>query len=140
MKFLKRFFSCIIGFFGGIFILAGVHSLVDGASPQPATFISFTIVVGLPLSIFSLWLWTSANQIGRVSQAQQAQLEEKRRQAVLYQLIQDRAGEFTLLEFAIASQLPADSARTYLDAQARAFGADYNITETGEIVYQFKSQ
>jgi cell division protein FtsB len=140
MKFLKRFFSCIIGLFGGFFLLAGIHSLVDGYSSQPTTFIGCTILIGLPLSIFSLWLWTSANQEGRLSQAQQAEAEDKRRRAVLYQMIQDTGGAFSLLEFAMQAELPAADAREYLEAQARAFGADYNITETGEIVYEFKSQ
>ncbi|MEO1296854.1 MAG: hypothetical protein AAFW75_13810 [Cyanobacteria bacterium J06636_16] len=80
-----------------------------------------------------IWLWRSANAPKRKAQAEEAQ----RIQSAFYKLVQEKQGKFTLLEFAIAAQLSAAAARAFLDEQSKSFGADYNVTESGDIFYHF---
>jgi hypothetical protein len=63
--------------------------------------------------------------------------EQERLRSVLYQLIADKQGEFTLVQFAIAADLPPKAAQDFLNQQATAFNANFNVSEQGSVVYQF---
>ncbi|MEO0455116.1 MAG: hypothetical protein AAF152_00850 [Cyanobacteria bacterium P01_A01_bin.114] len=134
MTVLKQITAATLIGLGSLFVLAAPYSLSKDDVPQPQGVIGY-LAIGVPLLAGGGWLWGPR---GQTRQSQQA--ETQRRQTVLYQLIRSRRGQFTLIEFAMAANLPGDEARDYLLAQARAFGADYLVTETGEIVYQFGSQ
>ncbi|MEO1400270.1 MAG: hypothetical protein AAFV72_03335 [Cyanobacteria bacterium J06635_1] len=139
MTLLKQMTAAALIGFGSLFVLAAPYSLIKDEVPQPQGVVGY-LGFGAPLVAGGAWLWGSARGQTRQSQQRLLAAETQRRQTVLYQLIQARQGQFTLIEFAMAANLPGEEARDYLLAQARAFGADYLITETGEIVYQFVSQ
>ncbi|MEM8806025.1 MAG: hypothetical protein AAGF01_08355 [Cyanobacteria bacterium P01_G01_bin.38] len=139
MTLLKQITATTLIGLGSLFVLAAPYSLSKDDVPQPQGVIGY-LVMGAPLAAGGVWLWGAARGQTRQSQRALLSAETQRRQTVLYQLIQARQGQFTLIEFAMAANLPGEEARDYLLAQARAFGADYLITETGEIVYQFVSQ
>ena len=63
--------------------------------------------------------------------------EDVRLRQVLYQLIEASNGQVTLVQFAIAADIPAAEARAYIGSQAKAFSANFDITDSGSIVYQF---
>ncbi len=136
MRFLKYSVGGILLFFGGIVLLAGLASLTDDDADQPMTFVSCLIVGAVPTAGGG-WLVAGAKKDSKqFAQSRQA-AEDKRRRDVLYQLIKDTDGRFTLLEFAMAVDLPAAQAREWLDEQAKMFGANFSVSEKGDILYHF---
>jgi len=113
--------------------------VTDEAIAKQATTIAGGLIVGLPLSAAGGSLVLSARDEQRqLSQTQAAFLaEQERLQNVLYQLIASTNGEVTLVQFAIAANIPAVEASTYMNAQAKVFSANFDVTESGSVVYQF---
>ena len=70
-------------------------------------------------------LWTRRRQRGRALQT------------LFYDLIQRNQGRISVLEFAIAAQITGTAARTFLDARAREFFAEFEPTQQGDITYVF---
>ncbi|NEP16463.1 MAG: hypothetical protein F6J97_06100 [Leptolyngbya sp. SIO4C1] len=118
---LKKLTSATLISLGALFLLASPYSLSKKDVPQPQGWLGY-LLIGTPLMIGGAWLWGSPRSHSA---------ETQRRRQILYELIQAKQGQFTLIEFAIAADLPGQEARDYLLEQARAFGADYQITETG---------
>ncbi|MBD0334330.1 MAG: hypothetical protein ICV62_02475 [Cyanobacteria bacterium Co-bin13] len=58
---------------------------------------------------------------------------------LFYQLIRASGGRISVLDFAIAARLTGPQARTFLDARAREFYANFEPTEQGDILYTFYS-
>ncbi len=136
MRFLKYGVGGILLFFGGIVLLAGLFSLTDDDADQPMTVISCVLVGAVPTAGGG-WLVAGANKDSKRSAQSQLEAEDKRRRDVLYQLIKDTDGRFTLLQFAMAVDLPAAQARTWLDDQAKLFGANFSVSEKGDVLYHF---
>jgi hypothetical protein len=74
-----------------------------------------------------VWLW-------RRQQRQQQALHQ-----LFYQQIRASGGRISVLDFAIAASLTGPQARTFLDARAREFYADFEPMEQGDILYTFYS-
>jgi hypothetical protein len=136
MKIIKYSIASVLIGFGIIVLASGVYSLFDEEAPNPSTFVACT-VFGLPPTAGGIWLWRATQKQSKPSKKEQLAMEQKRRQEVLYQLIQEKEGRFTLLEFAMAAELPGEEARDFLQAQAQAFGANFDVNEQGDIVYRF---
>lgn len=75
------------------------------------------------------WLW---RRWQRTHQLQQASLD-----AVFYQLLQEHRGQITVLDFAMTARLSAATAKEYLDARAKDFSAQFEVTERGDVYYLF---
>ncbi|MEO0455845.1 MAG: hypothetical protein AAF152_04580 [Cyanobacteria bacterium P01_A01_bin.114] len=133
MSILKR--SIAIGLFGlgGLFAAVSVDALLDPQEEDRVLSVLVGSVMAAVPAAGGIWLWRSANAPRLKAQAAEAQ----RLQSVFYQLVEEKQGKFTLIEFAIAAQLPGDKARAFLDEQSKSFGADYDVTDKGDIVYQF---
>ena len=58
-------------------------------------------------------------------------------QAQFYKLLKAQEGEITVLQFATATGLAGNEAKAYLNERAQEFGADFQVTDQGEIIYQF---
>ena len=136
MRFLKFGFGGILLLFGGLFALASLGSLVDEDANQPQEFIAFLSAGAVPTAAAG-WMFVSASKDGAKSIKARLAAEEKRRRDVLYQLIKDTEGKFTLLQFAMAVDLPAAQAREWLDEQAKLFGANFSVSEKGDVLYHF---
>jgi hypothetical protein len=84
--------------------------------------------VGIPLAVI-WWVW------------RHHQVVQQRRQDVVdsafYKILRERSGYVTVLDFAIATKLPAAVARRQLDERAKEFSAQFGVTETGEVFYIF---
>ena len=69
------------------------------------------------------------------------QQEQKQQQELLnslfYQLIEENQGHITTLDLAMKAKLPANVVQEFLDRQARDFGAHYEITDQGGVIYYF---
>lgn len=71
------------------------------------------------------WLW------------QHHQQRKKQLYQLFYDLIKARGGRIHVLDFAMAAQLTGREARTFLDARAREFFANFEPTDHGDILYTF---
>ncbi|MDA0674001.1 MAG: hypothetical protein O3C67_09910, partial [Cyanobacteria bacterium] len=54
-----------------------------------------------------------------------------------YQLVEAQGGAVTVFQFAKAADVDAQAARDYLDAQATAFNANFEVGDNSEIIYRF---
>lgn len=63
--------------------------------------------------------------------------EAERLQKVFYEVVQANQGSVTVMQFAIASGLSGEAAKTYLDQQAKQFEATFQVNDSGTIYYQF---
>jgi hypothetical protein len=54
-----------------------------------------------------------------------------------YTCLQAHNGRLNVLEFAMAARIPGRQARTFLDARAQDFFAEFEPTSYGDIVYHF---
>ena len=136
MRFVKYTVAGILVAFGALFLAAGTYALFDEDSPGTSAFVG-CLILGVPPFAGGIWLYSATQKQSHNTQQSLLQAENKRRRDILYELIQAKEGKFTLLDFAIAADLPGDEARTFLQDQAKAFGADYSVTEKGDIVYHF---
>jgi DNA-binding transcriptional regulator YiaG len=83
-------------------------------------------------ALVGAWVWQRRSL---AQQTQQAHL-----QSVFYQLLQAGRGKITLLELAMAAQVSALVARSFLDLKAQEFAAQFDVSEAGEIIYMFAVQ
>ena len=62
-------------------------------------------------------------------------------QRVLYGIFYDHLryhqGRLSVLEFAMAAQIPGPQARRFLDARAQDFFAQFEPTDHGDVIYTF---
>jgi hypothetical protein len=56
---------------------------------------------------------------------------------MFYRMIAENQGRITVLGFAMQSQLPASTAREFLDDQAKQFNANFKVSEDGAVSYHF---
>jgi hypothetical protein len=64
-----------------------------------------------------------------------------KRQRLLYSIFYDQLrhhqGRLSVLEFAMAAQIPGPQARRFLDARAQDFFAQFEPTDHGDVIYTF---
>lgn len=77
-------------------------------------------VIGL-----GFWLWHRQQQ------------REKALHLLFYDLLQNRGGRISALDFAMAAKLTGPEARAFLDARAKEFYANFHPTDQGDILYTF---
>jgi hypothetical protein len=66
-----------------------------------------------------------------------AEVEQAHLRKIFYQLVTDRQGAFTLIQFAIAAGTSPEVAQDFLKHHATTFNANFTVTEEGSVVYQF---
>lgn len=95
------------------------------------------LIFGVPTLVLGGWLTLS---LYRRSQQEKKALNQEmsdRLQSTFYRMIQENNGRITLLSFAMHSELPAKTARQYLDDRAREFNANFKVNEDGAVSYHF---
>jgi len=91
------------------------------------------ITLGLPFVGIGSW------RTWQVSKQEQRE-KHNRLQSAFYRLLQESNGQITVLEFAMATELPAQEAKQYLDEKAKEFDAYFLVTEGNGICYQFETR
>lgn len=86
----------------------------------------------LQVSVPLLLGWWGWRRYCKQQQHQQEALD-----TVFYNLLQHHQGRITPLDFALTAKLPAIAARHYLDQKAKEFAAQFEVTESGDILYVF---
>jgi hypothetical protein len=94
-------------------------------------------ILGVATSAAGAGLLRSSRLSQNKAKALELESEQDRLRGILYQLIADKQGAFTLVQFAIAADIPPKAAQNFLDQQATAFNADFTVSEQGAVVYQF---
>lgn len=69
---------------------------------------------------------------------QQRQAFEKHLYNCFYECLQTHGNCISALDFAMAAHITGPQARTFLDARARDFFADFKPTDHGDILYTFQ--
>jgi hypothetical protein len=139
MDWLKKLLAYPLIFLGVLFLAVALSAPFD--SDDEKDDVPETVIGGLLMSAVTtaggVSLWRSSRSSENKTKALELETEQERLRSVLYQLIADKQGEFTLVQFAIAADIPPKAAQDFLNQQATAFNANFNVSEQGAVVYQF---
>ncbi|MEO0536777.1 MAG: hypothetical protein AAF215_23310 [Cyanobacteria bacterium P01_A01_bin.123] len=140
MRALKFTFGGILFSIGLIFLTALIAVMNDpeyNEDEGPGAYIAASVIfAGPPLLGGGFLLWSGFRQGARAKKIQQAKSQAELRE-LFFTLLQENQGEVSVLKFAMASDLEGEAAREYLDARATEFGADFNVSDRGDITYVF---
>jgi hypothetical protein len=87
------------------------------------------ILLGIAALALMYRLWRSRF---RAAQQQRANLN-----AIFYDLLKVQEGRIRVLDLAMQAQLSGKEAKAYLEEQSQHFGAHFDVSEDGDIVYVF---
>jgi hypothetical protein len=91
------------------------------------------VLFGLAPTALGGWLaWNLRYSNRQTSQSLSLQQEQ-----MFLQLLQNQAGDLTIIQFAAAAQLPIEQAKVFLDQKAQLLNATFEVKDTGAIVYRF---
>jgi hypothetical protein len=139
MNWLKKLLSYSLISLGVLFLAAALYAPFDTQTEKgevTETVVACFLFGGITTA-GGVRLLRSSRASQNKAKALELEAEQERLQGVLYQLITDKQGTFTLVQFAIAADIPPKAAQDFLDQQATAFNANFNVSEQGSIVYQF---
>jgi hypothetical protein len=117
-----------------IIIVATVEILNPTSSDEDRSGSAAALVLfGLPPTAVGSWLIWNLRQQHQRSLEDLADQQEQR----FLQILQDQKGDLTVLQFATATQMSLEEAKTYLDEKAKLLDASFDVSETGAVVYRF---
>ena len=96
------------------------------------------IIFGFPTMVLGGWLSLGLYRQNKNEQKALQQQLSDRLQSTFYQMLQENNGRVTVLGLAMNCQLPAATAREYLDMKAKEFNGDFQVSETGGVSYHFE--
>ncbi|MGD1908381.1 MAG: hypothetical protein ACFB0C_20655 [Leptolyngbyaceae cyanobacterium] len=122
-----------------LFAIAMVSVIFDvEETPQYRRNVFFgCLFLATPPAIVGVKLLTNLRSSKQKRLQEQAAAQDERLRRIVYELAAENQGQVTSFRFAQVSELPAAEAKAYLDKFAQDFGAAYDFTETGEIIYRF---
>lgn len=94
-------------------------------------------IFGVPTLTLGGWLALGLYRDSKEEKKALNQQTSDRLQSVFYNMLTEYNGRITVLGFAMQSQLPAATARQYLDEKADEFHANFKISDDGAISYHF---
>ena len=96
------------------------------------------LIFGVPTLILGGWLSLGLYRESQEEKRAINQQMNEHLQSLFYQMLQENKGRMTVVGFAMKSQLPAASARQYLDDKAKEFNANFKVSEEGSVSYHFE--
>jgi uncharacterized membrane protein YeaQ/YmgE (transglycosylase-associated protein family) len=91
------------------------------------------LIIGVPPTVLGGWLlWDLRRQKERSQQAMSLELE-----AIFLQQLQANQGNITIVSFAVASKLPLEEAKKYLEVKSTQLNSTFHINEAGGTSYHF---
>jgi hypothetical protein len=134
---------------GTFFALVAAYIYRNDGVPNEKAFVTIAIPALLSGAAFvesGLLLWS--NQPSRIrsdDRTLDAEVEQAHLRKIFYQLVTDRQGAFTLIQFAtalvarfaFAAGTSPEVAQDFLKHHATTFNANFTVTEEGSVVYQF---
>jgi len=118
-----------------LFMLAGFLGSNSERSAA-ASFLAFAVAVVLPAGMGTALLIGHFRGKSKLSD-RKAELRQKTIEAELLSLAQKHAGKLTIVESVSALAITPEDAKDALDALARRGLADFEVTDSGVIVYVF---
>ena len=111
---------------------------------QSGLVLLFPIALGLALIVYA-WRWlivfgvlSAMGGLWKYYEQKQQQREECLN-VIFYQTLQEHQGRITTLDLAIAANITGVEAQEFLQQRAKEFGAEFDVTDAGGILYCFSS-
>ncbi|AFZ20675.1 hypothetical protein [Allocoleopsis franciscana] len=131
MKPFKKISAGLLLTIGFVFLMVPVVVLTrQDATPEDRMDAIGGFVIGFPAAVWGGWL---ALSLKRQNQNEGCD----RLHSTFYRLLQQGNGQITVMRFAMEANLPAATAKQYLDEKAKEFDADFGVSEAGGIFYDF---
>lgn len=132
MKRVKKFMALLLLTIGIPVSLLAIAKLPDRSLPQ-----ADRDEVTLALMFFGLVPTASASYLLWDLHRQHQRSKRDCLHATFFELVRAGQGRLSVLDFAIATQLPGSTAKAFLDDRAREFDATFDVTDSGGVFYQF---
>lgn len=140
MKPIKTVAAGLFLAFGFVCLMAGVSGLVetDPESSEGRDLALGGFGMGIPAVGVGGWLAWGLYRESKNKKLALDKEESDRIQGIFFQMLRERNGQITALHFAMETQLSAHQAQQYLEEQAKAFNADFEVSDRGDVIYRFK--
>lgn len=89
------------------------------------------LLIGLPAGAGALWIL-------RDLERDRTLIHSQKLQSLFYKAVRANNGRISAAQFAMLSQIPMDEAKAFLDSWAGAMDAQFDVDETGLVVYCFR--
>jgi hypothetical protein len=130
---------------GGCYALVVLFALValdlmfdqeEPASEKRSTMLGL-LFLGLPPAVLGGSISYNLHHSHQKQQGATQNQQTERLKDAFYQLVESQDGAVTVFQFARAADVDAEAARAYLDDQAKAFNATFDVGDHSEIIYRF---
>ena len=96
----------------------------------------FIILAGIGWGLYKAWQHWGQQQQKTVTSTQEKQ---NKLHSVFYALVQEHQGRVSIFDFAMTAKVTAPEARAFLDEKAKEFCAEFEVTDSGKVLYVFDS-
>lgn len=132
MKLIKKIAAVMLLTIGLPFSIVTIVDIFNpkASDKQKEESLIVLVFIGAPCTIsggFLLW---------RLRQQNQKEISD-RLQDIFFQLIKENQGNITVLRFAMETKLSGEAAKKYLDGQVKEFNGTLEVSDRGDISYQF---
>ncbi|HEY9645130.1 MAG TPA: hypothetical protein V6C88_02105 [Chroococcidiopsis sp.] len=132
MKRVKKFMALLLLTIGIPISLLAIAKLPDrnlSKADRDEVILALMFFGAVPTASASYLLWDLHRHHQRA--------KRDRLYATFFELVRAGQGRLSVLDFAIATQLPGSTAKAFLDDRAREFDATFDVTDSGGVFYQF---
>lgn len=145
MKLLKKIAAGLLLSWGFVFLLVAISAFptllgknVTPKAKEDATSTALGgIALGFPPAGFGTWLvWEMYRKSHKEKKEKEEAKSDKLRE-IFFRLIEENQGDITILRFVRETNLTVEEAQEFLDEQALALNATFDVTEDGNIFYHF---
>jgi hypothetical protein len=122
-----------------LFVMVAVDVVMDAeetAAKKRSTFLGLVFLAAPPAAVGGV-IVHSLRQSHHYQQATAKDQQAAQLKQTFYQLVEAQGGAVTVFQFAKAADVDAQIARAYLDEQATAFNANFEVGDNSEIIYRF---
>jgi hypothetical protein len=141
MRFIKGIFAIFAYGTAAFFLLLAIAVLFDSDSDLASNFFVCLICLGITAGSAKLGQWLMKNPSLSGEGNQQVKSEQQTGttdlQSTFYKLVEKNQGSITVMQLAIAAGISGEDSKAYLEQQAKQFEANFEVSETGTVVYTF---
>ncbi len=132
--YMQKLFAGILFSFSFIFLTVTVASIsTKNPTEKDRSAALGGIILGVPPIAGGAWIvWGLRKKQEQLEKERYSQIE-----TTFLELLQENNGQITAINFAIVTKLSLEESKQYLDNKAKLLNADFNVSEEGNISYQF---
>ncbi|MGI0487487.1 bL12 family ribosomal protein [Pantanalinema rosaneae CENA516] len=130
MKPLSKTIAIILLMLGAPLTIAMLVEAANPKAPDRDGAIAAVILFGLPPTVLGSWMLIDGQRKDRLA-------AHDRLQSHFFQILQQQQGRVTPLNLAMATGVSGQAAKVFLDAKAKEFDANFEVDETGNVLYCF---